>query len=59
MSRYNTTRTLPRCWAPHTQAQVYGVLAMMQRRNAPVNYLYFMQACDENDMAVLDLYGLS
>ena len=43
----------------HTQAQVYGVLAMMQRRNAPVNYLYFMQACDENDMAVLDLYGLS
>jgi len=44
---------------PHPQAQVYGVLAMMQRRNAPVNYLYFMQACDENDMAVLDLYGLS
>ena len=23
--------TVPRCWAPHTQTQMYGILAMMVR----------------------------
>ena len=27
--------TVPRCWAPHTQTQMYGILAMMTRPYKP------------------------